>query len=243
MVGLRTLPRGWQALPRLVREHTYTAVGSTNTQMVTICTNSPRYEYIGSWVMHALTPPIAGSSAGFRAKKLDASGFDDAWAFLSAHRLNTEHTPSRLLLPARFYAWRHLTQEAVQMKLTSGRVTVVLDGATSRTIALFVQFDNDFAGWPLKQRCRFHLGYFAPQLEAGTSDALACVLRAFGASQPSEDHESGEALTTILVAGPYDNTAPSSKGDVDPLVAKALLAAGFTRPRDTHLRVYKVPAP
>ena len=81
------------------------------------------------------------------------------------------------------------------------------------------------------------------EVESAGSDAISRSLRTFAASQPSIDRDSGQALTTIVVAGPYDSTAANADpSDVDPVMAEALASAGFTRPRDTHLRVYKVPA-
>lgn len=240
-----------QSLPPTVREHTYMAVGSTNTQMLDICHGrrgsateaaapgrSTRYQYIGAWVMHTYGGAPRDDSltkCTLSARVMRPDDMEAAWAFLAEHPLREE---GRLLLPARFYAWRHLTRAALADKLAQQRVFAVGDQA-SGTVALFIQFDTDYTGWPLKTRCRFYLSYFGV---GGLGDTLGPALHTFATSAPTADDASGEALSTIVVAGPHDNTAPGEAAtcDVDPTMSAALNAAGFTRPRETHLRVYRV---
>jgi len=249
------------SLPPIVRQQTYLAVGSTNTQMVGICDGGkgrPRYEYIGAFVMHALELPKPARPADdgsctstLHVRILDSS--EAAWSFFASHPLHTEHKPSRLLLPARFYAFRALTHAAVADKVAGGRITAICRGGTDRgnegVLALFVNFDSDHKGWPLQTLCSFHTAYFTPGLPL---EELRAVLLAFGRSRPtalhsghpnasSDDLTPGESLTTILVAGPCDNKQPDSATDVEPKLSKVLAAAHFKRSRDTHLRVYKVP--
>lgn len=233
-----------RGLPEKVREHTYLAVGSTNSQMIAICHaggDVPKYQYIGAWVMHAFTGSATAALDGHTARLLGTDDMDTCWSFLAGNPLCAE---GRLLLPARFYSWRHLTRRALEDKLAHKRVIAVSHPSTVGVVALFVQFDSDFAGWPLQTRCRFYLSYFLPSVYApGT--ALGAILHTFARSAPSTDEQSGEALTTIVVAGPHDNSASGDAAscDVDPQMSEALTAAGFTRPRDTHLRVYHVPSP
>ena len=238
-------------MPAQVRQHTYMGVGSTNTQMVSVAdggSTTPRCQYIGAFVMHTFSPP-----ADFRpppaddkmvASLLGADAANAAWDFLTSLPLHsTDAATSRLLLPANFYAWRRLTRGALDDKLAAGRVYGVHARNQSKRFAfsaLFVHFDDDFVGWPIKSCCRFSLCYF----QAGVAGSkLTEALLAFGASQPTVNADTGEAIATVAVVGPFDNNAQGATGDLAPGMADALAASHFQRPRPTHLRVYRVPPP
>ena len=75
---------------------------------------------------------------------------------------------------------------------------------------------------------------------------VGSVLLAFGKSLPTTAAATpgGKELpvSSLISVGPCDNNAPGVTGDVEPCMAKALAAANYTRPRGTHLRVYRVPS-
>lgn len=219
-------------LPTAVRSNLYLAVGSTNENMRNVC--EPRYEFYGTYVLQNFM-----SGAMLRADreryaallsiqplKLE-DGLDDAWAFLTGC---VEANP-KLLVPGRYYDFRAPTRGALEDKVRSGRATVARDGAT--IVALFFQFDNDMPDDNGGLR-RIYTCCAAVGLDAAK---LGSTLLAFGKTHATTDATSGLAMRPQLSVGPC---VDKDGRDVEPKMAIALTAGNYTRPRSTHLRVYRV---
>ena len=112
---------------------------------------------------------------------------------------------------------RHLTRRALGEKLAHERVIAVRDPSCG-VVALLIQFDTDFAGWPLPSRCRFYLSYFSV---SGPSAALGAILHTFARSARSTDEQSGEALTTALHPRPPPGSACTVHATADAADAAA----------------------
>jgi GNAT superfamily N-acetyltransferase len=217
-------------LPDGVCAHLYLAVGSANEKMRRVC--EPRHAFYGTYVLHSFMP-----SAMLRADReryaaalsigpLAPSDHDAAWAFVCAC---VEASPE-LLLPGRYYDFRAPTRCALDDKIHSGRAVAARDGGT--IVALFFQFDNDMPdGQGVR---RIFTCCAAASLEPAK---LGSVFLAFGKAQPTTDAASGAALRTQLSVGPCID---KDGRDVQPRTTIALTAGNYTRPRSTHLRVYRV---
>ena len=220
-------------LPSAVRGNLYLAVGSMNETMRKVC--EPRYEFHGAYVLQSFMP-----SAMLRADReryaallsirpLEPHDVDAAWAFLSA----CLDVNSKLLLPGRFYDFRRPSRGALADKIREGRAVAARDGTT--IVALFFQFDgDDIPEIDGPGRRRIFTCCAAAGLEAAN---LGSALLAFGKAQPTIDPASGVALRTQLSVGPCID---KDGRDVEPKTAIALSAGSYTRPRSTHLRVYRI---
>ena len=218
-------------LPTGVRANLYLAVGSTNENMRNIC--EPRYDFYGTYVLQSFMPGAMlradreRYAAALSIRPLELDGLDGAWAFLS----ECLAVHPKLLVPGRYYDFRAPTRGALEDKIRSGRVVVARDGAT--IVALFFQFDNDMPDDNGGLR-RIYTCCAAAGLDAAK---LGSALLAFGKAHPTTDAASGLALRAQLSVGPCID---KDGRDVEPKMAIALTAGNYTRPRSTHLRVYRV---
>ena len=217
-------------LPHRVRLNLYLAVGSSNERMRAAC--DPKYDFYGAYVLQNFMP-----TAMLRADReryaavvtihtLGPSDRGAAWAFLAAC---LEHSPT-LLIPGRYYDFRALTPTALDDKMRHGRALCARDGST--IVALFFEFDNrmpDGTGWRRVYTCCASASLDVPK--------LGSVLLAFGRAQPTVDAAGVGPIRTQLSVGPCIDR---DGRDVEPKMSAALAAGNYTRPRSTHLRVYKV---
>lgn len=217
-------------LPSGVRAQLYLAVGSANEKMRCIC--EPKYDFHGTYVLQTFMP-----AAMLRADReryaavlsigpIAPSDHDAAWAFLTTC---VKAAPT-LLLPGRYYDFRAPTHDALDEAIRGGRAIVARDGDT--IVAIFFQFKNDMPDGDGVRR--IFTCCAAARLEAAK---LGSVLLAFGRSQPTTDSTSGVALRTQLSVGPCID---KDGRDVEPKMSIALTAGNYTRPRSTHLRVYRI---
>ena len=77
-----------------------------------------------------------------------------AWNFLATHPQHTPHSPSKLLLPGRFYSFRPLTRAAFAEKVASAGLVAILSPAGA-LCAQRAQFATAATGWPPAGPCRF----------------------------------------------------------------------------------------
>lgn len=219
-------------LPRTVRANLYLAVGSANETMRGIC--EAKYDFHGTYVLQSFMPSAMlradreRYAAALSVRPLELSDADSSWAFLTAC---LEAVP-KLLLPGRYYDFRAPTRAALEEKIRCGRAVAARDGTT--IVAIFFEFDNDMPDDGDGRR-RIYTCCAATGLGAAK---LGSALLAFGKAQPTTDAASGVKLRLQLSVGPCIDR--ENGRDVDPHMTIALTAGNYTRPRSTHLRVYRI---
>ena len=91
------------------------------------------------------------------------------------------------------------------------------------------------------ERVRHYTCRALPSLDVG---GLAAVLLAFAQECAPAQDVSGRPLSCVVEAGPFDGAGLGAEGgeggDVEPRMAKALVAANFARGTGPPLRVYRV---
>ena len=92
------------------------------------------------------------------------------------------------------------------------------------------------------ERVRHYTCRALPSLDIG---GLAAVLLAFAQECAPAQDASGRPLSCVVEAGPFDGAGLGAEGgegsDVEPRMAKALVASNFARGTGPPLRVYRVP--
>lgn len=217
-----------QRVPEIVHKSMLLAVGSGNDKMCPIA--DKKYTYIGAQVAFACPPPAESTSPVQECvRKVRIKEAEGLFAWMSAL---TSYRNSRLLIPARFYAFRACTLAALKEKIEAGRVYAAFDVGPSEHVCLglFLTFDTDLNHGG--SFMRWHTCCLADGL---SQENLTSVLRAWVKQLPGVD-EGGSKMLNVLSVGPAQNTGDNP--DVEPSMQVALDALGFTRNLSTHLRLY-----
>lgn len=219
-----------QRVPELVHKDVLLAVGSGNDKMCPIA--DKKYTYIGAQVAFSCPPAAEVTSPVHKCvRRVQIAEAEELFTWMSAL---TAYNSSRLLLPARFYAFRVCTLAALKEKIGAGRVYAAFDVGPGDHVCLgiFFTFDTDLDhGGSLM---RWHTCCFADGL---SQENVTSVLHAWAEKLPAVD-EAGSKMMNILSVGPAQNTGGNP--DVEPCVQAALEALSFKRNLSTHLRLYRM---